>query len=405
MRSTTSSLALAIAAAALASFSANGAGCAAQPGGLTGGYSGGAGGGAQNGAATSGVGGGLTQDPKVLFTALEPQLEAACGSCHKAGGLADTPFLADPDVYASISSWPGVITKDPTQSILLTYPRAGSKHSGTSLDDPMYKDSLLPKLTEWLTAEAAVIGKPIDANKPSIAPAAPIMGFNAIYLTQLDPKLEGVAITFNASTIAPTTLQLSDVQVHTTTKTGVHLVHPLFVVYPKGTSPDPDPVDNFAGIDTFVPTESATPLGQGLLILDNWVADAKLSIVFETADPWTDGGTGGAGGGGSSGGGCKDLTDFNNAAAPQFQQRCFGCHGGGNAAANAAVDMSQLSSNPAAACAQIKNRITPANPGSSQIFVTTDPGGNAAHPYKFGGNAGTFNTFKQTLTPWIMGEN
>jgi hypothetical protein len=96
---------------------------------------------------------------------------------------------------------------------------------------------------------------------------------------------------------------------------------------------------------------------------------------------------------------------FNSAAAPQFQQRCFGCHGGGNAAANAAVDMSDLSNNPAAACAQIKNRINPGNPAASQIFVTTDPGGNAAHPYKFGGNQGTFNTFVSTLTPWIQGEN
>lgn len=404
MRSSTSSLALAIAVAALASFSANGAGCTAQPGGLTGGLTGSGGGSAANGA-TTGVGGGLTQDPKALFTALQPDLVAACGDCHKAGGLADTPFLAEPDVYASITSWPGIVMKDPTQSVLLTYPRAGGKHSGTSLDDPKYSGTLLPKLTEWLTAEAAVIGKPIDASKPTIPPAAPIMGFNAIYLSKLDPKLDGVAITFNATTLAPTTLQLSDVQVHTTTKTGVHLVHPLFVVYPKGKDADPDPVDNFAGIDTSVDTQSSVPLGQGLVILDNWVADAKLSIVFETAEPYSTGGTGGAGGATGGGGGCKDLTDFNAAAAPQFQSRCFGCHGGGNGAATAAVDMSALSSNPAAACAQIKNRINPASPASSQLFVTTDPGGNAAHPFKFGGSATQFGAFKTALNPWIVGEN
>ncbi len=377
----------------------------AQPGGLTGGTAG-EGGSASGGTnAGTGVGGGLAVDPKTLFVALEPQLEEACGTCHKAGGLADTPFLADPNAYASISSWPGVVMKDSTQSILLTYPRAGSKHSGTSLDDLKYKDSLLPKITEWLAAEAAVIGKPIDQNKPTIPPAAPIMGFNALYLTSLDPKLDGVAITFNAATIAPTTLQLTDVQVHTTTKTGVHVVHPLFVVYPKGKTADPDPVDNFAGLDSYVDTQSSTGLGQGTVILDNWVADGKLSIVFETADPWTDGGSGGAGGGSTGGTGCKDLTAFNSAAAPQFQNRCFGCHGGGNPAANAAVDMSALSTNPAAACAQIKNRVKPADPASSQIFITTDPGGNAAHPFKFGGNATQFQNFESAITPWIMGEN
>jgi len=29
-----------------------------------------------------------------------------------AGGIADTPFLAGPDVYATIVSWPGLVVKD-----------------------------------------------------------------------------------------------------------------------------------------------------------------------------------------------------------------------------------------------------------------------------------------------------
>lgn len=401
MRLTNSPLALALASAVLASL-ANSAGCADQPDGLSGGTyanTGGSGNGTGAGNGTAGIGGGVAQDPKVLFEALLPTLEDACGSCHKAGGIADTPFLADPDPYESMSSWPGVVTKDPTQSIILTYPRQGSMHTGTSLDSSPLNTTLLPKLTEWLTNEAAVIANPTD-DKPQIPAQAPIMGFNAIYLTPLDPNLEGVAITFNASKITDSSLMLSSIQVHTTTQTGVHMVHPLLVVYPKGAEPDPDPVDNFGGIDERFDKMTATELGQGTVILDNWVGDAKLSFAFESVEAWTmDGGTGGAGGGG--GGGCSDLADFNSDAKPQFQNNCFTCHGGGNPAAKAAVDMSKLQSDAAAACAQIKNRINPGDPPSSQIFVTTNPDGNAAHPFKFGGSTGNFNNFKSAISPWI----
>jgi hypothetical protein len=67
--------------------------------------------------------------------------------------------------------------------------------------------------------------------------------------------------------------------------------------------------------------------------------------------------------------------------------------------------MSGLQTDPAKACAQIKNRVSPADPPSSQIFITTDPGGNAAHPFKFGGNADTFNNFRNSVSTWIAAEN
>ena len=398
VRITRNPLALALASAVVASLS-TGAACTSQPDGISGGTSNGdTGGSAANGSGSTGIGGGLAADPKVKFEALLPTLEDACGSCHKSGGIADTPFLADPDPYESMSSWPGVITKDPTQSIILTYPRAGSPHTGTSLDGAPLNTTLLPKLTEWLTDEAAVIAAPTD-DKPQIPAQAPIMGFNAIYLTSLDANLEGVAITFNASLITDSSLLLSSIQVHTTTATGVHMVHPLLVVYPKGTQPDPDAVDNFAGLDERFDKMTATQLGQGTVILDNWVPDAKLSIAFESVEAWTEEGTGGAGGGGD--GGCKALSDFQSDAKPQFQNNCFSCHGGGNAMAKAAVDMSKLGTDDATACAQIKNRVNPDDPASSQIFVTTKYNGNAAHPFKFNGSQGNYNNFVSAVSPWI----
>lgn len=396
-------LALGLAVAAVAGLSANGGCTTTQPGQLSGGTE------STTGASMSstGNGGGMpTQDPKELFAALEDEFVTACASCHIPGGLADRPFLAQPDRYQSVISWPGLITKDPTQSLLATYPLNGGSHTGgINLDSPDLKDTLYPKIKEWLAAEGAAIAAPIDMAKPTIPPAAPIMGFNAIYLTPLDKKLEGVAITFSANALTDNTLELKDLQVHTTTKVGVHMVHPLFVVYPKNKMADPDPVDNFSGFDQTFDPNTSTELGAGTVLLTNWVPEAKLSIVFETVEPYDPGsGMGGGGGGGAQTGGCTDVAEFMASAQGRFQTSCFGCHGGANGQANAALDMSKLQSDPAAACGQILNRVNPANPAASQIFVTTDPGGTAAHPFKFGGQQGPFDTFKTSVSLWIQAE-
>ena len=54
-----------------------------------------------------------------LFAALEEDIMGACGACHDAGGTANTPFLAGPDRYETISSWPDIVKEDWESSILL----------------------------------------------------------------------------------------------------------------------------------------------------------------------------------------------------------------------------------------------------------------------------------------------
>jgi hypothetical protein len=144
-------------------------------------------------------------------------------------------------------------------------------------------------------------------------------------------------------------------------------------------------------------------LGPGTVILVNWQKDARLSFAFEKielvtpADP-------DAGDGGNPAGGCKDDAAFDANAKVNLQQRCLGCHGGGNGQATAAMDISELPTDVAKACAQVLNRVNPADPPASQIFITTNPNGNAAHPFKFGGNADAFNTFRGDLSIWIAAE-
>ena len=90
--------------------------------------------------------------------------------------------------------------------------------------------------------------------------------------------------------------------------------------------------------------------------------------------------------------------------SPSLSNPCFACHGGGNATATSAVDMKQLMTDPAATCAQVLNRVSLKDAAKSQLFITTNPGGNATHPYKFGGNQGAFNNFVNSVTKWIQQE-
>lgn len=350
-----------------------------------------------------GTGGEFVDSGADLFAALEEDLVNACKACHEPGGIGDAPFIAGPDRYQSILSWPGIVVKDVEESLFVTYAITGGGHSGTNLDTA--GNDLDVRVREWLEAESQAIGDAPIEDEPHIDPVTPILGFNAIYLTPLDPSLEGVAITFMASLLTENSLKLDNLQIHTTSATGVHVVHPVFAVYPKGKPGDADPVDSFGTLDERYPESTSADLGVGTLILTNWEPEAKLGVGFEVIEPFSGmSGEGGGGGGGGSDGGCNDVAAFDANARPQFQNRCFNCHGGNNGQATAAVDMSDLMTDSAAACSQIRNRVNPADPPNSQIFITTDPNGNAGHPFKFGGDAGQFNTFRTNVSVWIDAE-
>ena len=384
--------------------------CIRQPTSLATGGAGGAAGAGAGGAGGSSADAGTANNGQAMFAALETTLYASCGPmCHEAGGIADAPFLTGPDRYQSITSWPGIVVKDPTTSKLETIPVTGKQHPYKKLDQAPLDTTLYPQIKAWLAEEAKGIvtaGAP-DAGK-YLDPFVPIVGFNAVYLTPLDPSFTGMALTFTAALIDPTTLELSDIQVHPTGAEGVHVVHPLFVVDAVGKSPNPDPVDSFSNVDQTFDAGKAGTLGPGTLILTTWVPQAKLSVAFQKLElikAVADAGTGmGMDGGTTMPGGCKDVTSFMNNAKPELKSNCTTCHGGGNPQAKGAIDMSSIDADPATACAQVKNRVNPAAPAMSQLFITTDPGGNAAHPYKFGGTASKFDAFKSSVSKWIQAE-
>ena len=87
-----------------------------------------------SGSGSGGAGGAAVNLGAEMFEELKADFIDECGSCHKIGGSADTPFLGDveggsDDTYEAVTSWPGIIVADPQLSVLIRWPADGS-HSG-----------------------------------------------------------------------------------------------------------------------------------------------------------------------------------------------------------------------------------------------------------------------------------
>jgi hypothetical protein len=354
--------------------------------------------GAGSSATGAGGAGGDSISPREVFEAsVQASLLTECGACHQLGGAADAPFLAAPDIYVSISSWPGVIVQTPSQSLLLTHP-ADPSHGGGQAPD--MSGDLRPKVLAWLGVEAAHIPTPDAGSNAYIPPFKPLLkgAFNTVYLDPLGMGLMSSSISFNADEIGPppSMLLITNLQIHPVSNVTVHLVHPLFTVYPPSGGAGPDPIDSFSTVDKTYAINDDPTIGTGSVVLTNWQKDARLGIAFEKIEAKGDGVVAAA---------CKNVPLFQSAVVPQMQYCAMNCHGGAKAEAQAAMDLSKLNAMPPdEACAQVRARITPDSPDTSQILVVTDPTQPAVHMYKFVGNKNQYNAFKTAVTPWITSE-
>jgi hypothetical protein len=351
------------------------------------------------GGSTDGGGAGPVQNPgRVAFDALQANLLSICGGCHGIDGVSDRPFLAGPDVYQSITSWPGIIGADPAESILVTHSNDPS-HGGGQAPHLSTYPSLQTQVLAWLAIEAKNLPM-VDGSTPTLPIFKPIFNgaVNVIYLDPLTAPYTGSSLTFTAQELGtpPSILQISELQIHPTMQIKLHVVHPLFTVYPAAGGVDPDPVDSFSGFDQSYTLADDPTLGTGQVLLANWQKDARLGIGFEHLDVEP-----GQGGGLP----CKNVGEFQSVVVPQMQYCAKTCHAGGKAEAKAAMDLSGLNDvPPAAACSQVRPRIDTASPDQSLIFVNTDPTGGAVHMYKFMGNTLQWKAFKSAVMPWVMAE-
>lgn len=345
---------------------------------------------------TNGADGDSTLTPQQLAaknafdSQVMPILNGFCGSCHTS--MAGVDFMkADPDVRTHMLTFPNLINLDaPAQSMLL----GKGAHEG-----PAFTADQATTVLQWINLEKDAAGT--GGTTIQTQAFQPVPGQNTVDLTSIG--LPGTTLTFRLEPLS-VGIYLNEITVHAGAD-GAHVVHPLFVTWDDQMNATPDPVDRFADVDLTVAATMQSPLGGGTAVFVNVAPNAKLSIHFKVAEKATGGGT--TGGGGISGG-CKAVGAFTQLAQPLLAQNCASCHAGQNSGATSATDMTKINdlspAGQAAACAQILTRVDKTNPDTSGIFVSTDPGQNVTHPFKFNGNAGAFSNFKSQLTMWINQE-
>jgi hypothetical protein len=161
--------------------------------------------------------------------------------------------------------------------------------------------------------------------------------------------------------------------------------------------PQIDAVDRFSEIEVDVAEGASAPVGGGLAVLLGVQPTSQMSVHFLSIEP-------ARGTGGGLGGGCKAVPAFTASARQALSTSCVVCHGGANAQANAAVDMSavndQTPEGQAAACGQILGRVNLTTPPISGVFLAPDPASGTAHPFKFP-TAAAFDAFRTSLLAWI----
>jgi cytochrome c553 len=333
---------------------------------------------------------------ETLFsTQVEPMLATRCGGCHTTGRIGPDFLRPEPDVRTMLLSFPALIDLDaPASSRLLTK----GEHDG-----PAFRPAEAEVVRRWIEREAEEGTEP-GAPAPRELATVPVAvgeGFNALSLEPLG--LPGASLFFVAERVGGGIL-LDDVRV-AAGPAGARLSHPVFVSWVSG-APRPDPIDRFAGLELEVEPNRSVRFDSGTVVLTDFPAGSLLSVHFDAVGPLSGGATPGADGGvpmpGASG--CAQLTAFRDLVTPALTRSCTRCHGGGNASATGALDMSRVAAAGDAdlrlGCNQILGRISPMAPSSSGLFVQPDPAAGTTHPFTFGTTA-ELNNFRRDVLAWF----
>jgi hypothetical protein len=312
-----------------------------------------------------------------------------CGACHGIpGGVGPAFLVARPDMLTTILSYPGLINTRPDNSRLYVK----GAHEGPALTPGQ---SAL--LSDFIVVFNKVVPENPDAGiKPTVRPFVPVMGANTIDLANLDLNLTGARLTFNANMVG-TALALTGLTLEAPPSTGVHAVHPLFVMWSTAGDPTPDPVDSFAGLDQTTAAATSDPLGPGTLLLNDFPTGASLSVVFETIEPKGGGVDGGTTVGGS---GCKASAMFGTQVRPFLATQCYTCHSGGAGGYTMSASLSDDDQ-----CAAARGEVSVTTPSSSHLWRYPNPAETGVHTgtgRKF--DATTYAQYQAALSNWINAE-
>jgi hypothetical protein len=345
-------------------------------------------GGAGGSGGSGGAGGAADMAPDVVgqfYQQVQPILVQACGGCHGVTGTPAPAFmLAMPDMLQNILAYPGIIGPTPAKSRLY----AKGPHEGPALTPDQST-----VVGNWITFFN--MSRPMTdsgSGRPTIAPFTPSMtASNTIDLSALDATLAGQHLTFTAKMVG-TSIQLSSIKLVTPATLGIHVVHPLFVIWDQNLTPTPDPVDSFSNLDETVFAGASSPLGPGTLLLPNFATGSLLSVVFTTIE--TKMGSADAG----MVAGCKNLTMFVQNVKPLLQQNTCttNCHVGTTPTAGLAFDATP----DAQLCNNARTEIDTTTPANSRLLTQPDPAQSNGHPQK----VNPFTAFQTAVTNWINAE-
>jgi hypothetical protein len=320
---------------------------------------------------------------KAAFEALLPQFSQSCGGpCHVQGAGSAPTYLGPPDAYASIKAFGGIVVANVPTSLVLTK----GPHEGPDLVDP-----LRTQITDWLNLEAPLV--PTTA-LPATALFSVVTGANTVDLSPAG--VAGAKLTFTAA-VASDVLTLTNIEIVAPATTGVHIVFPIFDVFPANNGPETQDM-SFSNADDTVAAGQSGSLYPGILVSTGWAATDQMKIELTKLQAVTVA----ASDAGSTTGGCRSVTSFTTDVVPQIQANtCLNCHNTGGSG-NASLDLSGLAATPpddTGACAQALNRADVTTPAMSDLILA--PTGHVAnHPFR---NASA--AFVSGVEAWLANEH
>lgn len=374
---------------------------------------------------SSGGGGNLTPEEQVARQKFKddayPIFSTVCAACHVA---MDPTFLKgdggkeDEDAMrAALLAWtPAVVNLDAPQSSRVL---VKGSHAGPPLDATQSSAIL-----GWIQAEKDAAGATSQEVVIQTAKFTPLLctggtagdvsgcttGGNCcpINIVKLDSNgLAGAEIDFVAQPLS-SDLYLSDIYLKGAAD-GVYMEHPLFVSYPATGTPIPDTLDRFFSVKMNLAQATTTPvcpgpscdhIGAGAAAFVGFAPSNQLSISFKVLEAYhPDAGMPPA----STGCGTMGFASFKTNVQPMLQGCQQQCHGGNNAGAKNAMDLSGLASTTDnTTCLQVRIHVNFQTVAQSGVLLAPQAGQDTAHPFKLSTTSNpTIANFQTALNTWI----
>jgi hypothetical protein len=168
-------------------------------------------------------------------------------------------------------------------------------------------------------------------------------------------------------------------------------------------APFPDQIDRYYALKLNVAAGKTSSIDGGTEDFVGFAPTDMVEIHFKTLTAFKPDTSG------TKQDGCKMLPSFKTNAQAQLNANCASCHGGANATAVAAMDLTSIAATTddakmLATCNQVRSRINFQTTDQSGFYLAPAPapGNTTNHPFKF--QAAQFTTFKAAVDVWVKAE-